>query len=428
MKKSIYLGVILFVPLFSFTQTLLWVEEVELTVKTGTQVFIEGGMNWEEGGMLGNEGDLYLGHSGSGYLPTQADWYQSHPIRAGNLMGKEGRVHMLGDMVKQRIWGSDSLCFSRLILSNPTESEGILSTHQLELQGAYLDLNAFKLHIHTPNPDGIQTFNGGAIKGDTYIDQEGSYTRVIWDMDSNAVEKEFVVPFLSADGESIPMGFTLKEYAGDPIELFTYPTNSLNEPYPTQLGTVADVNNFFNALGQDFSPFFVDRFWYIHAGENILSGLSLSYGENDVSEFVLDNELELKGQWWNGGKWTYFNLGESISERTISWESPFTFSGIWSLSRDQLSVSSAKDLAHTHLSVYPNPTESVCFLEIKFPKASQSCFLLYNSAGQKVWENCPSHAQNSYRIQLDLSPFSSGIYELQILSQGKRISRKIMRY
>ncbi len=428
MKKAFNIGLILFLPLLSHTQTLIWVEGVELTVKSSTQVFVEGGINWEDEGKLGNEGDLYLGHSGSGYLPTEADWYQSDAINAGNLLGKEGRVHMLGNMAQQRIWGTDSLCFSRLILSNPTVSEGILSTHQLELQGAYLDLKAFKLYIQNPNPQGIQTFNGGAIKGDTYIGQEGAYTRVIWIMDSISIEKEFVVPFLSAEGERIPMGFVLQEYVGDPVELFTYPTNPLNEPYPIQLGTVGNVDHLFNALGRDFSSYFIDRYWYINAGNNLLSGLSLSYGENDVSESVLDKDQELKGQWWNGGKWTFFNLGEPSSERRISWTSPFTFSGIWSLSRDQLAVSKPAELPVEHLSIYPNPTKGLCFISLEFPYPSETFFRLFNSSGQIVLEEHSPIPQKNHLIQLDLSSLSGGIYDLQILSQGKRISRKIMRY
>lgn len=416
------------VSLLSLAQPLMWVEGVELSIDTEGEVYIEGGINWETGGFLRNEGSLYVGSSGSGYLPSEVEWYQSDALIAGNRAGNGGHVLMIGEGTLQRIWGADSISFSRLTLSSETVSEGILATEQLVLDQASLQLNAFKLHIHSPQSNGIQPLNGGGIKGDSYLTQEGAYTQVIWHLDSTVSEAEYVIPFLSKRGTEIPMEFSVQEASNDPLVAFTYPTDPSNSPYPTQLGTIGDVDHLFNALGRDFSSYFIDRFWYVHAGSNVLSGLSLSYDSTDVSEDLIGREQELKGQWWNGGKWTYFNLGSYQSDRSISWESPRTFSGIWSLSLDQLAVSQSSALEVNSLAIYPNPSKGLCFVHLEFPQALASTFVLLNSTGQKVWERIFPQARNEVEFSVDLSPFARGLYELQVLANGKRASRKIIRY
>ena len=414
--------------LVSWTQPLMWVEGVDLSIGSDTDVFIEGGVNWELGGFLRNEGSLFLGSSGSGFVPSSIEWYQADALLAGNQEGFEGQVLLLGKGILQRIWGTDSLSFSNLYLASETISEGILAVQQLVLDKAHLQLNAYTLHIFSPQPQGIQTLNGGGIKGDTYITQEGAYTRVFWHIDSTVADTDFSIPFLSKRGQEIPMGFSVQQGSNDPVVAFTYPTDSTNAPYPVQMGTIGDVDHLFDALGRDFSPYFIDRFWYLHAGENVLSGLSLSYDLTDVSAGVTGRDQDLQGQWWNGGKWTYFNLGSYQGNRTVSWDSPRSFSGIWSLSIDQLAVAHSPELEVSSLEIYPNPSQGLCFIDLEFPTALSPTARLLNSAGQKVWEKGFSQTRSELTFTLDLSSYASGLYELQIMGNGKRISRKIAKY
>ena len=428
MKSFISLIGSVCLSLVSWAQPLMWVEGVELSLGSETDVFVEGGVNWELGGLLRNEGSLFLGSSGSGFTPSSIEWYQADALLSGNITGYEGQVGLIGQGVRQRIWGTDSLSFSKLSLASETLSEGILAAEQLILDDALLQLDAKKLHIFSPQSEGIQSINGGGINGDTYITQEGAYTRVFWHMDSSVSGQEYMIPFLSKEGTAIPMKFTIQTASKDPVVAFTYPTDSMNAPYPVQMENVPDVDHLFNGLGRDFSSYFVDRFWYIHAGGNVFSGLSLSYDSTDVSAGVMGRDQELKGQWWNGGKWTYFNLGSYQGNRTISWDSPRSFSGLWSLSIDQLAVSNSSELEVNSLEIYPNPSQGLCFIELEFPSALSPTVRLINSAGQNVWEKDFSQRRSQLNFSLDLSSYAKGLYELQIMGNGKRISRKIAKY
>ncbi|MEM6631262.1 MAG: T9SS type A sorting domain-containing protein [Bacteroidota bacterium] len=427
--KSLYLLCFLpFLPVSMQGQALVFVEGAELFVDTLTHVHVEGGINWTREGRLSNRGAIHLGSTGRGFTPLFADWYQDHSTNSGNVPGTNGQVYFEGSLTPHRIWGADSLAFSGVVLRNSAESEGILSLSQLMLDSASLILHKKKLYIYNPDPSGIVATKRGGIVGDTYPTGIGdeSYTQVVWEMGNTSEGRRFKVPFLTQQGTEIPFEFTLATYQGDPVHTFTYPTNSLNEPYPVALGEISDVQHLLNALGEDYSPSIVDRYWYLGGGRNTFSGMSLSFDSLDVSEEVRGKEYLLGGQWWNGVKWAYYQLGDSIGERSVSWQSPLSASGIWSLSVSRLPTSQLNSLNPLSFTLSPNPTTGICQVGLSLDSPKLLSFKLYNGLGKLVWERPLSQRTMNIELELDLRTYSPGVYHFIVYSEKEQAQRKIL--
>ena len=407
-------------------QPLIFVEGAELGVDSSISMYIEGGIHFTNGGKLQNQGEVYLGKTESGFNPLFADWYQDHPTQSGNIPGTSGTIHFTGSLNPHHIEGADSIAFSELVLKHSTEVEGILSLDQLSLDSASLLLYEQKLYISNPAPSGITTSRGGGILGDTHPTLDGGYTQVIWNMDKSSEDQRFTVPYLTREGTEIPFQFTLDTYQGAPVHTFTYPTNAMNEPYPIDLAGIGEVRHMLNALGQDFSGSFVDRFWYLGGGRNTFSGVRLTFDSLDVSADIRGKEHLLGGQWWNGGKWTYYQFADSVGERSIAWSSPLTSSGIWSLSLSRFLTHTPPHLETQHFQIFPNPSEGLCQVSLSLASPELLSFRLYDSTGRLIWERNSTELKKEFKFELDLNAFAPGLYQFAVYSGQLRAQRKIL--
>ena len=426
MKTLLFVSFLAFVPLSLLGQPLIFVDGVELEIDSSISMYIEGGVHWTNGGKIRNQGKVYLGRSKRGFNPLFADWYQDNATLSGNIPGIKGMVHFTGSQTPQRIWGADSLVFSQLVLDNYTEVEGILSLDQLHLDSASLLLHERKLYIRNPAPSGITTSHGGGILGDTHPLSDGGYTQVIWDMEKSSEGQRFTVPYLTQEGTEIPFQFTLDTYQGDPVHTFTYPTNTMNEPYPIELEGIGEVQHMLNSLGQDFSGSFVDRFWYLGGGRNTFSGVHITFDSLDISADIRGKKHLLGGQWWNGGKWTYYQFADSVGGRSIGWSSPLTSSGIWSLSLSRFLTHTPHNLETQHFQIFPNPSEGLSRVSLSLASVEKLSFRLYDTAGRIIWERDSSELKKEFEFALDLRAYSPGLYHFVAYSGKQRAQRKIL--
>ena len=78
------------------------------------------------------------------------------------------------------------------------------------------------------------------------------------------------------------------------------------------------------------------------------------------------------------------------------------------------------------LSLYPNPNNGSFQLAIDAPKAGLSIVQLYNTIGQKVWEQTADIGTGKQQLNMDVKDLPKGIYTLQFLMGGQRWTSKMV--
>jgi tricorn protease-like protein len=80
-------------------------------------------------------------------------------------------------------------------------------------------------------------------------------------------------------------------------------------------------------------------------------------------------------------------------------------------------------MMNSSLSIYPNPVTNV--LSISFPNDNiNSTINLYDMLGEKV---LPSYSTQSTNYTIDLKNLSQGIYFLEVIMDGEKVVRKVIK-
>jgi hypothetical protein len=80
-----------------------------------------------------------------------------------------------------------------------------------------------------------------------------------------------------------------------------------------------------------------------------------------------------------------------------------------------------------HFSIFPNPTAKEVFVTLQKENLKEAHFTLTNTSGQIIYQADEIHLASSYTKMLDLTALPSGIYLIDILTDGQHITRKIIK-
>ncbi|WP_299818701.1 S8 family serine peptidase [uncultured Pontibacter sp.] len=153
---------------------------------------------------------------------------------------------------------------------------------------------------------------------------------------------------------------------------------------------------------------------------------------------ITQNGAELTSSVATGNQW-YLN-GEAIDGATaqvltVTQSGSYTVkvtneNGCESVVSDEVSVTltaSAKDLdAANGLKVYPNPNTGKFTVSFAVATPDKVKVVLVNSIGKVVFENTQSRASGTHDQQVNLSNLSTGVYILQVHTNGKVLTRKVV--
>jgi len=78
------------------------------------------------------------------------------------------------------------------------------------------------------------------------------------------------------------------------------------------------------------------------------------------------------------------------------------------------------------ITIYPNPNTGQFTLEMNIPKTQDIQLIIINMLGQQVYSEKLNKIQGSYQKQIDISTYSKGIYNLQLLGDKMLVNKKII--
>jgi hypothetical protein len=80
-----------------------------------------------------------------------------------------------------------------------------------------------------------------------------------------------------------------------------------------------------------------------------------------------------------------------------------------------------------HLLVYPNPTSGDLYINIQKDNLTEASFTLTSTTGQTIYQSTADHLAHSYTKILDLSKLPTGVYLLDVIVDGERIVKKVLK-
>jgi len=269
---------------------LLTATNASITITTGTDVTVEGGMLLSTSTSVTNQGDLRV----------QGNWTNNSGT-TGITPASNGNVRLYGGT--QNIGGTSVTDFRRLITSGgskqllqdavvglPGQMDG---TVQL---GALLSLEGRTFTVFNPAANAVSHTGG-------WVASESSPSRFQWALGNDV--NEHVVMFGEPLGPAIPFGFTpAGPFAdGTLLSISTYRTAPDNTSYPITANQ--QVTNMAGAVAIDNSPNTADRFWLVDLPNGNFTGtLRLSFAPAEDPQFGPGN---CRAQRWleSGGTWQY---------------------------------------------------------------------------------------------------------------------------
>jgi hypothetical protein len=78
------------------------------------------------------------------------------------------------------------------------------------------------------------------------------------------------------------------------------------------------------------------------------------------------------------------------------------------------------------VNLYPNPNNGNFQLAVDAPKAGLSIVQLYNTIGQKVWEQAADIGAGQQQIDVAAKDLPKGVYTVQFLMDGQRWTSKMV--
>jgi hypothetical protein len=77
--------------------------------------------------------------------------------------------------------------------------------------------------------------------------------------------------------------------------------------------------------------------------------------------------------------------------------------------------------------VAPNPASGQLFVVLKLNQIKEVSFALFDIRGVKLFESRPAHISGTYKKEINLSSYASGIYYIKVTINNKRIVSKIFK-
>lgn len=274
----------------------LTVNNVQVTILSGTQITVKGGVLVNNGASINNTGTIDL----------TGNWINNSSATVfGN---SKGTIILNG--LNQQINGSFPTTFFNLNLFNGIKTMntdittgGMISsaTGSLNCNDAILDLNSHTAIIHNINPIGITATTGYILSEDA-----DNSSKVWWEFVGQGLH---TIPFGNISGASIPFSFlplpAMNGGVFSDMVVSTYATNAANIPYPVFPETVTHVNGL---AGTDNSNNTVDRFWHITK-----NGFADCYMTYAVVENAVAGNVNMRAQRWEkiGEGWELPAAGQS---------------------------------------------------------------------------------------------------------------------
>ncbi|MBS1583096.1 MAG: T9SS type A sorting domain-containing protein [Bacteroidetes bacterium] len=281
----------------------LFSSSASITITTGADVHVQGGLLNHGNGVVSNDGTLYV----SGDLTHDA---------TGTCFGASAGEVVL-DGGAQSIGGVSGIVFNDLTLAGTGDKTLLRDT---EVGGAYpgpagvlqlsdrrLLLNSHTLAVHTGSSTAVQRTTGFIV---SETDPLLGYGTLRWDIGQQAVAgNEFVFPFGNAvSGDYLPVSVTITDPGTGVngwLALSAYPTDPTpspnNRPLPTGLSVLTDLG------GTENAPSVLDRWWVMATG---------GYAQAPVA----DLRFTYRDSEWNSG----LNL---ITEATLMLQD--LWNGVW---------------------------------------------------------------------------------------------------
>lgn len=430
MKRFCFLWIAIFLtcaPLVR-SQDLLFLDGIELTLTDSTALHVEGGVLMHNNGVFRNNGDLYVGTNGSGYVPLEANWTVNQFNNGGNLLEAEGRIHLVAEGITQEIQGQLLPVFTHLVTKGTVRLQRpVRIFRSVLLESGHIDLNRQRLLITRADPQAIQRV-AGHILAETHFTRDGGYGEVIWAVDGALPDAPFTIPFGTREGVFIPLSFSLSQPGINDVRIGTFPTDPQNLPLPVNTGFGSEIRHMQDALGQEAGTRFIDRFWVIDSDENRFNRLQFSYAPGEVTGEIPGREAELRGQVWGQGSWNYMNLGQLVQPGQVLVEGAEIPSGIWSLSLEDPNapVTSRKDpLDLRGLSIVPNPSPDRFEVQVQLARPGPVSLTVYDMQGRVILTRGAWGPAVRQGLNLDGHP--QGVYLMQVNTPGGAAWRRLVK-
>lgn len=422
MKKTAVIIILLGLFQTLYSQNLVYVDGVEIAIPGPLDVHVEGGIVLQNEGYFDSHGSVYLGSSGSGYVPSEANWTNNNISEPGNRLSAKGEVRMLLDGT--RVLGtlsSGQAAFNVLLLeaSNSNYWQDIpveiLTEIKLGVNNTW-ETNNQLLYISTPALSGISSGSGGIrLESGPPLPAAGQWSKLRMATSSSALI--YSVPLRDVPGNNFQ--FLFSTLAGTPadVSLSSYGTTQNNQPLPEAFSSLppvpdADINN----NGTDDSNRMVDRYWLIST-ERDLNNLLIQLPESEASTGELTPMTDLMPYGFD----TDWNLlggsGDATTGVSLSVAGPMTL--IVTLAGDELpvSVSDPNNQLEAQITVAPNPAAHNS--KITLPVSLIGSLLHITSIGGKRLRSERVISQTHELMRNDLP---AGVYFITLEEEDSRNS------
>ena len=128
---------------------------------------------------------------------------------------------------------------------------------------------------------------------------------------------------------------------------------------------------------------------------------------------------------WDGNQWIDFDVSDGLVGPNIKGLAIDSQDNIWvatstGVSKISAIPSAVSAIKNNGFDLFPNPSNDKIYITNENQKIQQ--LKIYNNLGALVYEN----NSNQLHYSIDVSPFSKGLYYVNVLSSGSILTKKIM--
>jgi hypothetical protein len=90
-------------------------------------------------------------------------------------------------------------------------------------------------------------------------------------------------------------------------------------------------------------------------------------------------------------------------------------------------TSAINELAINHFDLYPNPSEGLIRLDVETSKALDLTAVVMDLNGKVIWRRELSRLNGQTLVEIDLSPFESGLYLVRLISDKGHLTKRVVK-